>query len=154
MTFHVAVGDTARFSKTVGESDVLLFAGLTGDLSPNHVNEEAMRASPYGGRIAHGALLVGYMSNCSTQICERTSRDDTGEMPVSLGYDRLRFLRGVRLGDTVTVTYTVEAVDTARRRSVAAIHVTNQRGELVAAGQHILKWVPNQPDPARKEPSE
>ena len=48
--------DTApvTFSKTVGESDVYLFAGITGDLSPNHVNEEAMRQTIYGTRIAHG----------------------------------------------------------------------------------------------------
>ena len=58
---HVSVGDATQFSKTVGETDVTLFAGITGDLSPNHVNEAYMLGSPYGGRIAHGALLVGYM---------------------------------------------------------------------------------------------
>jgi acyl dehydratase len=62
MSFYVALGDVTRFSKTVSESDVYGFAGITGDFSPNHVNEQAMRDSPYGGRIAHGALMVGYMS--------------------------------------------------------------------------------------------
>ena len=54
------------FSKTVSESDVYLFAGITGDLSPNHVNAEFMKATPYGQRVAHGALIVGYMSAASS----------------------------------------------------------------------------------------
>jgi 3-hydroxybutyryl-CoA dehydratase len=68
MVLPLAVGDRATFRKTVGESDVYLFAGITGDLSPNHVDEVAMEGSPYGRRIAHGALIVGYMSAASTKI--------------------------------------------------------------------------------------
>lgn len=136
----VTIGDSARFSKTVTEADVMLFAGITGDFSPNHVDEATMRRSSYGGRIVHGALLVGYMSTCSTMICDRAQSE--AEMPVSLGYDRLRFLRGVRLGDTITVTYTVTDTDADRRRAGASIEITNQAGETVAAGRHILKWVP------------
>jgi acyl dehydratase len=59
--FYVNIGDSVSFSKTVGESDVYLFAGITGDLAPNHVNEEYMKKSSYGRRMAHGALLIGYM---------------------------------------------------------------------------------------------
>ena len=55
-SFYVDIGDSVSFSKTVGESDVYLFAGITGDLAPNHVDEEYMKRSSYGGRIAHGAL--------------------------------------------------------------------------------------------------
>jgi acyl dehydratase len=73
-------------------------------------------------------------------ICDRAQSE--AEMPVSLGYDRLRFLRGVRLGDTITVTYTVTDTDADRRRAGASIEITNQAGETVAAGRHILKWVP------------
>lgn len=142
MSFHVAVGEVTQFSKTVGESDVYGFAGITGDFSPNHVNEHVMRNSPYGGRIAHGALLIGYMSTASTMACEKAVRPESGEMPVSLGYDRIRFLQGVRIGDTITVTYTVAEIDTERRRSVATVDVTNEAGQLVATGKHILKWVP------------
>ena len=69
--FYLAVGDQVRFSKTVSESDVYLFAGITGDLAPNHVDEEYMRGTPYGRRIAHGALLVGFMSTASTMMVER-----------------------------------------------------------------------------------
>src|ERR1700759_3612931 len=103
--FHLKVGDAFRFSKTVGETDVYLFAGITGDLSPNHVDEHEMAKTPYGGRIAHGALLVGYMSACSTMATAHARGQ--GETPVSLGYDRIRFLKAVRIGDTIRVVYRV-----------------------------------------------
>jgi 3-hydroxybutyryl-CoA dehydratase len=142
-TFHVSVGDRAAFSKTVGETDVYLFAGITGDFSGNHVNEEYMRRSAYGTRIAHGALLIGYMSTTSTMICARAIERGLDETPVSLGYDRVRFLKGVKIGDTVTVTYTIAETDPPSRRSRSKIEVTNQNGELVAVAEHILKWVKN-----------
>ena len=92
--FHVKVGDQVQFAKTVGESDVYLFAGITGDLSSNHVNEEVMQRSGYGRRIAHGALLIGFMSTTSTLMIEKARRRrQRTETPVSLGYDRIRFLR-------------------------------------------------------------
>lgn len=52
---HAKIGDSVKFSRTVGESDIYLFAGLTGDLSQNHVDDEFMSHSIYGKRIAHGA---------------------------------------------------------------------------------------------------
>ncbi len=141
-SFYVDVGDSVTFSKTVGESDVYLFAGITGDLAPNHVDEEYMKRSSYGTRIAHGALLVGYMSTASSMAIA-DSRSGGEETPVSLGYDRIRFLAPVFLGDTITVRYEIASIDEERRRSVSEIRVTNQSGELVAVAQHILKWVPN-----------
>ena len=140
--FYLAIGDRVRFSKTVSESDVYLFAGITGDLAPKHVDEEFMRGTPYGRRIAHGALLVGFMSTASTMMVERHCGVAEGETPVSLGYDRIRVTAPVFLGDTVTVTYTIAEVDPTRRRARSKIEVTNQRGEIVAVAEHILKWVP------------
>ena len=141
--FYVSVGDTVSFSKTVGESDIYGFAGITGDFSPNHVNEAFMQRSSYGGRIAHGALMVGFMSTTSTLLLQRIMREDWDETAVSLGYDKVRFLGAVRIGDTVTVSYTVSEIDVERRRSRADLEVTNQDGELVAVAQHIMKWVKN-----------
>lgn len=141
VSFHVAIGQEVSFSKTVGETDVYLFAGITGDLAPNHVNEVYMAKSSYGRRIAHGALLIGYMSTASTMIIGQVNA--SGETPVSLGYDRVRFLEAVFLGDTITVTYRIATIDETRRRSTADIEVHNQHGDLVAVAQHILKWVPN-----------
>ena len=141
--FHVAVGDQVQFAKTVGESDVYLFAGITGDLSSNHVNEEVMRRSSYRRRIAHGALLIGFMSTTSTMMIEQSGGVGAAETPVSLGYDRIRFLAPVYIGDTVTVTYRIAEIDPARRRSRSEIAITNQDGTLVAVGQHLMKWVAN-----------
>ncbi len=140
--FHVAVGDCATFTKTVSESDVYLFSGITGDLAPNHVDAAYMAKTSFGRRIAHGALLVGYMSNTSTQIVAQSR--DADETAVSLGYDRIRFLKPVFLGDTVTVRYEVAEIQTDRNRAVSDIEVTNQDGDVVAVARHILKWVPNE----------
>lgn len=131
------------FSKTVSESDVYLFAGITGDLSPNHVNAEFMKATPYGQRVAHGALLVGYMSAASSLAVDRGLNVIAGMSPVSLGYDRVRFLKPVFIGDTITVAYNVTRTDTEARRSYADVVVTNQRGETVAAATHVMKWIGN-----------
>ena len=139
--FYVKVGDSVTFAKTVGETDIYLFAGITGDFSVNHVNEQYMAGSKYGRRIAHGALLIGYMSTCSTMMidkCHGTARDET---PVSLGYDRVRFLGAVYIGDTVNLTYTIAEVDPVKRQSIADIKVVNQSNQLVAVARHLLRWV-------------
>jgi 3-hydroxybutyryl-CoA dehydratase len=137
------VGCSVSFSKTVGESDIYLFAGITGDLSPNHVDREFMRKTSYGRRIAHGSLLIGFMSTASTMILEKYPAADADAIPVSLGYDRIRFLKPVFINDTITVNYTIEEIDPERHRSLSNIEIVNQIGELVAVAKHILKWVPN-----------
>ena len=140
--FYVAIGDATSFSKTISESDVYLFAGISGDFAPNHVNEAYMAKSSYGRRIAHGALLVGFMSTCSTLIAYRP-QSDTSVTVVSLGYDRMRFLAPVYFGDTITVSYTIASIDREKLRAAADIKVTNQDGTLVAVATHLLKWVRN-----------
>lgn len=141
--FYVDIGDSVKFSKTVAESDVYGFAGITGDFAPIHTNDEFMKRSSYGQRIAHGVLSVGFMSTASSQLLAGIISDDWEETPVSLGYDRIRFLLPVFFGDTLTVTYTVKEIDEARRRSRSDIEVTNQKGELVSVAEHIMKWVEN-----------
>ncbi len=142
--FYVAIGDSSSFTKTVSEFDVYQFAGITGDFAPNHVNKAYMEKSSYGRLQAHGALMVGFMSTASSLAIAKT-RDGADETPVSLGYDRLRFLAPVYFGDTITVAYRISAVDVAARRSTGDITVKNQDGTLVAVGTHILKWVKNKP---------
>ena len=139
--FHVTIGQKAQFAKTVSESDVYLFAGITGDLAPNHVNKAYMEKSSYGRLQAHGALIIGYMSAASSMVTAKARDGD--ETPVSLGYDRIRIVGPVFFGDTVTVDYEIDTIDAARRRATGAIRVTNQDGALVAVATHILKWVPN-----------
>src|ERR1700754_3830651 len=140
--FYVTVGDTTSFSKTVGEYDVYACAGISGDFAPNHVNKAYMEKSSYGRLIAHGALLVGFMSTASTQMA-LASRADASVTGVSLGYDRIRFLAPVYFGDTITVDYRVVAIEPERLRATADIRITNQDGTLVAVATHLLKWVRN-----------
>jgi 3-hydroxybutyryl-CoA dehydratase len=142
MDLTPALGAFTLFSKTVSESDVYLFAGITGDFAPNHVNEQFMRDTQYGRRIAHGALLVGYMSTTSTKVNALMAERVSDIFPVSLGYDRVRFLKPVFIGDTITVSYLVESIDAAKNRSLAKVEVSNDRGEVVAAATHLMKWLP------------
>jgi len=132
----LSVGKVVTVRKTVSETDIYLFAGVSGDFHPNHVDEEYMRGTTYGRRVAHGALLVGFMSAASTKMVLGLA----GTI-VSYGYDRIRFLRPVFIGDTVTVTYEIVEQDAATGKVFARVTCTNQRGEVVAAATHILKVV-------------
>ena len=140
--FYIDIGHEVSFSKTVSESDVYQFAGITGDFSPNHTNKVYMEKSSYGRLMAHGALLVGFMSTASTMAIAHCR--EASETPVSLGYDRIRFLAPVFLGDTITVVYSITDIDLVRRRSNGSIEIRNQDNQLVAVGVHILKWVDNE----------
>jgi acyl dehydratase len=142
MTGMIAArGDRSVFAKTVSESDVYLFAGITGDFYQAHTNEQAMTATPYGRRIAHGALLVGFMSTASTMIIHQAAAKGDRSTPVALGFDRIRFTAPVFLGDTITVTYTITEADAERRRSTAEIEIRNQRDEVVCVATHLIKWL-------------
>ena len=130
------VGKAVTVRKTVGETDVYLFAGISGDFAPIHVDEEFMKTTKYGRRIAHGALMIAYMSQASTKMCEGLP----GTI-VSYGYDRVRFPNAVFIGDTVTVRYEIAERDEGAKKAFSRVTCTNQRGEVVAAATHILKVV-------------
>jgi|TARA_B110000263_G_C14864284_1_gene310014 3-hydroxybutyryl-CoA dehydratase len=139
--FYFSVGDNQLFSKTIGEFDIYAFAGITGDFSPNHVNEIFMKQTHYGGRIAHGVLLIGFMSTASTLLVEKKRNNEWSESPVSKGYNKIRFLEGVCIGDTISVSYTVKSIELDKRQTLADVKITNQNGNLVAIAEHIMKWV-------------
>ena len=132
----IEVGLRTRFTKTVSESDVYLFAGITGDLDPNHVDEEYCRKTSLGHRVAHGALIVGYTSAASTRILQ-----DFDRPMVSVGYDHIRFLKPVYFGDTLTIDYVIEGIERERERTVAKIEVKNQHDELEMVASHIMQLV-------------
>ena len=132
----VPVGIKTRVSKTVSESDVYLFAGITGDNDPNHVDEEYCRKTSLGHRVAHGALIIGYTSAASTRILQ-----DFDRPMVSVGYDRIRFLKPVYFGDTLTIDYEITGVEREKERTLAKIEVKNQRDELVAVATHVMQLV-------------
>ncbi|SDO02066.1 Acyl dehydratase [Klenkia soli] len=130
------IGQSVTFAKTVSESDVYGFAGITGDFAPNHVDESFMAGTRYGGRIAHGVLVLGYTSTASTQMAA-----SLGGHAVSLGYDRVRFTGAVRFGDTITVHYRLAHWDADRRRAHSDIEVRNHHGEVVLVATHVLAFV-------------
>ena len=138
----VPIGREVTFTKTVSESDVYLYAGITGDFSPNHVDRTYMERSAWGRRMVHGTLLVGFVSTVSTMAIADT-RENADETPVAVGMDRVRFLKPVFIGDTVTVSYRIDRFDATKNRTVAKAEVRNQDGDLVAVADHLLQWVKN-----------
>lgn len=134
----IAAGDSVSWTKTVTESDVGLFAGITGDVSPNHVNEEYMKGTEYGGRIAQGVLVLGLSSAAVWMFATKF-----GVTGASLGYDKVRFVKPVMLGDTVTIDYRAAEFDPARARIVSDVSGRNQHGDVVLSARHILKVIPD-----------
>lgn len=132
------VGDVQVFSKTISESDVYQFAGITGDFAPPHVNEEYAKRTVYEKRIVHGVLTFAFAATASTLIHQKY--DD--EYPVtSYGYDHVRFTNPVFMGDTITCTYRVEAIEEETGKVFADICITNQKDEVVCVAKHILKFM-------------
>lgn len=135
-----AVGSTVSVSRTISESDVYLFGGLTGDLGPNHVDEEWSKKTAYGRRVVHGAYLVGLASAASTLM--GSTYEKGAYRGASYGYDKVRFVRPVFIGDTVTMTYTIKELSPSDLKTYAEVIGTNQDGTVVFAAVHIAKGIP------------
>jgi acyl dehydratase len=138
---HLKVGETAEFSKTITETDLAMFSAITGDFDPIHVNEDYAARSPFGKRIAHGGLVLGLLSSCASMMSKRSAERGAKAVSVSLGYDKIRFLLPVFIGDTLTARYTVEEIDPAAARSRSKVEVIKSSGELCLTGTHVMKWV-------------
>jgi 3-hydroxybutyryl-CoA dehydratase len=136
-------GLSVSFTVTVSVDDIAAFARLSGDDYEAHTDPARMAASSFGGIIAHGALLVGYMSAAGTKAIRAAQARGNSTTPVSLGYERMRFVAPVFPGDTVSVSYAVKSVDAERNRSLADVEITNQAGTVVAVAEHIMKWLRN-----------
>ena len=121
-------------SKTIGESDVYLFAGITGDFYPVHVDEEFAKGTRFQRRIAHGALAVGMMSAAIGGLCLRVPPPGV----VSVRYD-VTFTAPIYFGDTITAEVTVAEKHDERNEIVLQARATNQRGETVMEGRTIQK---------------
>jgi acyl dehydratase len=143
----IRIGDSVVLEKTISESDVYLFAGITGDFSPNHVNERYMKGSVFGTRIAQGALVVGFTSAAAAMFGIKYGVDG-----VAAGYDKIRFLGPVFFGDTIRIEYRIARVDRERQRTHAELRVTNQDGKLVLAGDHLIKFLPYEASQAAGSP--
>jgi len=127
---EIGIGDTASFSKTVSESDIYVFAGVTGDLNPAHIDEEYARKTMFKGRIAHGMLGAGFIS-----AVLGTRLPGPGTIYLS---QELRFKAPVRIGDTVTATCKVTAKEDAKRKLTIETVVVNQDGKVIIEGAAVV----------------
>ena len=121
--------------RTVTETDVVIHAGQTGDFYPHHMDAEWCRTQPFGQRIAHGTLIFS--------MAVGMTAGNVNPEAFSYGYDRLRFIRPVFIGDTIQVTVTIkEKRDSPKSPDhgivVELCQATNQRGETVLACEHLL----------------
>lgn len=125
----LAIGQTATIAKTITEADILLFAAISLDTNPVHLNAEAAAASPFKQRIAHGMLSAGLIS-----AILGTKLPGPGTIYLS---QSLRFRAPVHIGDTVTATAEVTALDPARRRATLKTTCT-VNGKPVIDGEAIV----------------
>lgn len=130
---EIQVGDAASFSKTVTESDIDAFAGLTGDFNPVHVDADYAKESMFKERVAHGMLVSGYISAVlGTQL--------PGPNAIYMG-QTLQFKLPVMIGDTVTAEVTVTEKRDDKRILKLRTTVSNQRGEIVVDGGAVVKKI-------------
>jgi 3-hydroxybutyryl-CoA dehydratase len=127
---QIRVGQTAEMAKTISESDVYLYAGITGDLNPAHVNEEYASGTFFGHRIAHGLLSAGLIS---AVIANRLP--GPGSVYIS---QTLKFLAPVFIGDTVTARVEAIDVDVDRNRVRLRTTCTTQAGTVVIDGAAVI----------------
>lgn len=121
------VGQTASVTRTISESDVYLFAGVTGDLNPAHTNEEYAKTTHFKTRIAHGMLSAGLISAVLGMQLPGPGTIYTGQT--------LKFLAPVHIGDTITATAEIKSLDLERNRVVLTTTCTNQEGTMVITGE-------------------
>lgn len=130
---ELAVGETASFKKKITEKDIRLFARLTGDSNPLHLDESYAEKTVFKGRIAHGMLFGGLISAALAN-----------KLP-GPGYpylkQTLKFIKPVRIGDTVTVN--IELVKKIKQKNIVVLKTTcvNQNGEIVVGGEATTKYV-------------
>ncbi len=120
------IGMSASFAKTISESDVYQFAGLSGDFNPMHVNEEYAKTTPFGGRIVHGMLSAALISTVAG-----TRMPGPGCIYVD---QSIKFKAPVHIGDTAKATLTVTDIDSRRRRVIMKAEVS-VGDKIVATGE-------------------
>lgn len=124
------VGDYAEHSKTISESDVYLFAGVTGDFNPAHLNAQAAAHTMFKERIAHGMLSAGLISAVlGMQL--------PGPGAIYLS-QTLKFLAPVMFGDTITARAEVTERNVDRNRITLKTTCVNQTGKVVVDGEAVI----------------
>ena len=120
------IGDKDSFEKTISESDVYLYAGVTGDLNPAHINQREAETTMFKGRIAHGMLTAGFISAVLGMRLP-------GPGTIYLGQE-LKFTAAVRFGDTIKAE--VEVIEKIEEKNIIKLSTicTNQDGVVVLKG--------------------
>lgn len=124
------IGDRAEFSKTVSETDIYLYAGVTGDFNPAHINEEYAKKTFFKTRIAHGMLCAGFISAVMANKLP-------GPGCIYLKQE-LSFLAPVRIGDTITANAEVLELDPGKNRARLKTWCVNQDGVTVLSGEALV----------------
>lgn len=131
--YEIGSGRTT-YGRTITETDFVVHAGHTGDFFPHHMDAEFMKTQSFGQRIAHGTMVfsIGVGLTAST----------INPVAFSYGYDRLRFVRPVFIGDTIHTRTTIAAKQDDPKRAemgrvVERMEVLNQKDEVVLVADHI-----------------
>ena len=129
------VDNTRRTNgRTVTEADIIIHAGQSGDFFPHHMDEEWCKTQPFKKRIAHGTLIF--------TIAIGLTADFVNEVSMTYGYERLRFIKPVFIGDTLSVSVTIKEKKDHKKPGYGLVtelvQVFNQHKELVMVCEHIL----------------
>lgn len=125
----VDIGYQTTHTKTITEADIKQFAEVSGDFNPIHLNEEYARKTFFGGKIAHGVLAISLISAAAAKL---------PGLVILLSHSS-RFLKPVRIGDTVTAI--AEVVNTRKEKGIVTLKTTcqNQKGEIIVEGETIVR---------------
>lgn len=121
--------------RTITESDIITHAGQTGDFYPHHMDAEWCKTQPFGARMAHGTLILS--------VSVGMLAGEINESAMSYGYDKVRFISPVFIGDTITSTAQIIAKREHAKKPDEfgmvdeQVTVTNQKGEIVIAFVHL-----------------
>jgi acyl dehydratase len=120
--------------RTVTETDIVIHAGQSGDFFPHHMDEEWCKTQPFKKRIAHGTLIFTIAVGLTAHLIN--------EVSMTYGYDRLRFIKPVFIGDTIKATVTISDKKEHKKPGYGLVtelvEVFNQHGEVVMVCEHVL----------------
>ncbi len=129
------VGQTrSTLGRTITETDIVMHAGQTGDFFPHHMDAEWCKTQPFKQRIAHGTLIFSVAVGMTASVIN--------EVAMTYGYERLRFIKPVFIGDTIRVQITISDKQPHKKPAFGLVtekvEVLNQNDELVMVCEHLL----------------
>lgn len=127
---EINIGDKDFTEKTITETDVYLYAGVTGDFNPAHINQVYAEGTMFKGRIAHGMLTAGLISQILGMKLP-------GPGTIYLSQE-LKFMKPVRIGDTIHAEVEVEEVIKEKNRVILKTTCKNQNDEVVLDGKAVV----------------